>query len=110
MQEYELREYPASTWACTREEFDPAANDVFADWRVKYRGDPFAVMNSAAWEDQVGNKMFMRIFKYIVGVNQEGKEIKMTRPVTMKRKVRVVCCSQERLSDRCFCRFWVTTA
>ena len=82
-----MREYPASVWACTKEEFDPEANDVFSDWRVKYRGDPFAVMNTASWEDQVANKMFMRLFKYIVGVNSEGKEIKMTRPVTSKREV-----------------------
>ena len=31
--------------------------------------------------------MFRRLFKYISGVNQEGKEIEMTRPVSSLHKV-----------------------
>ena len=31
--------------------------------------------------------MFRRLFKYISGVNQEGKEIAMTRPVSTLHKV-----------------------
>ena len=31
--------------------------------------------------------MFRRLFKYISGVNQEGKEIEMTRPVSTLHKV-----------------------
>ena len=36
--------------------------------------------------------MFMKLFKYIIGVNSEATEIDMTTPVTTKRtKVGIIC-------------------
>ena len=52
-------------------------------WEKKYDG-PFAAMSSATFEDSPNNEMFMKLFKYIVGVNKAAAEIEMTRPVTTR--------------------------
>ena len=41
-------------------------------------------MSSAAYEERKDSKHFMKLFKYILGVNKDGVEIDMTRPVTTK--------------------------
>lgn len=85
-QGFEIREYPESVWVCTKGEVDPKA-DPMNDWEKRF-DSPFDAMSSAEFEDTPNNDMFMRLFKYIVGVNKEAVEIEMTRPVTTKKTPR----------------------
>ena len=80
---YEIREYPASKWFCTEWTQKTDEADPFADWEDS-GVSPYEVMSSAAYEERPDSKHFMKLFKYILGVNKEGVEIDMTRPVTTK--------------------------
>jgi len=83
-QNYELRRYPAAKWVCTKEnDVDPLA-DPMRDWETKYDNNPMQAMAGKDWKDSTTSEMFMRLFRYIVGVNQDAIEIEMTRPVPIK--------------------------
>jgi hypothetical protein len=41
-------------------------------------------MSSADYEKTPCNKMYMMLFKYMIGLNEGNKEIELTRPVTNK--------------------------
>ena len=41
-------------------------------------------MSKPSWKSKPQNKMFMRLYKYIIGLNEDNDEIDMTRPVTTK--------------------------
>ena len=41
-------------------------------------------MSTTDWEDSVKNDMFMKLFKYIVGVNEDNEEVERARPITTK--------------------------
>ena len=90
-QDYEIREYPASKWVCT-EDIQNADEDPYENWRSRFDNDGRrAMMEISAEEKRNGDergqtKMFMKLFKYILGVNIEAAEIEMTTPVTTKRK------------------------
>ena len=86
-QNYEIREYPASKWVCT-EEVKNVDEDPYENWRSRFDNDGRrAMMQISAEEKRKGEKkgMFMKLFKYILGVNIEATEIEMTTPVTTKR-------------------------
>ncbi len=53
-------------------------------WQEKYENNPFLAMSTADWEENATNEMFMKLYKYIIGLNEGNKEIEMTRPVTTK--------------------------
>ena len=62
-----------------------------------------------AWSDKKSDempssKMFMRLFRYILGVNQNNEEIEMTRPVTSK----VIPSKKTQIIDEEMC-FWLGT-
>ena len=79
---YEIHRYPQSKWACTKAyDVDPIT-DPMNNWQTKYDNNPFMAMSKPAWERQPMNKMFMRLYKYIIGLNEDNIEIDMTRPVT----------------------------
>jgi len=86
--DYEIREYDASKWVCT-DEVKNTDEDPYEDWRQRFDGDGRrAMMQISAEEKRKGKQkkgMFMRLFKYILGVNSEATEIDMTTPVTTKR-------------------------
>merc|ERR1719234_868949 len=69
--------------ACTYDLVDQAG-DPFAGLE---RTNPFTIMSSRRYQKTPQSIMFRRLFKYISGVNQEGKEIAMTRPVSTLHKV-----------------------
>lgn len=81
--EYELRRYGEERWACTEMEDINPAMDPMNDWQNKYDNNPYTAMSErkSNYKDRPMNKMFMRMFKYIQGVNKEFKEIDMTIPV-----------------------------
>jgi len=81
--QYELREYGEERWACTEMEDINPELDPMNDWQTKYGNNPYAAMGDVKYksESRPANEMFMRMFRYIQGVNNEFKEIKMTVPV-----------------------------
>merc|ERR1712223_2146881 len=83
---YEIREYPASKWVCT-EEVKNVDEDPYENWRSRFDNDGRRAMMEISAEEKRKEKkgMFMKLFKYIIGVNSEATEIDMTTPVTTKR-------------------------
>merc|ERR1712156_968900 len=49
--------------------------------------NPYTIMMSRRFQKTPASIMFRRLLKYISGVNQEGQEIAMTRPVSTLHKV-----------------------
>jgi len=82
---YEEREYPAAKFACVKSEVDNS-EDPFAGLK---NIDPFTLMGSKRWKKQASSIMFKELFKYISGVNKEGIEIEMTRPVSTHHAIKV---------------------
>ena len=62
------------------------ANDPMKNWKEKMGDDPLGAMRAMKKSNAPSSKMFKKLFKYIIGVNSEQAEIKMTRPVTTIRK------------------------
>lgn len=59
-------------------------------------------MSTPEWEKTKNNEMFMKLFKYIIGLNEDNKEIEMTRPVT----TRMAPQRRSRVYDEEMC-FWL---
>merc|ERR1712211_74855 len=81
---YEIREYPSVNWACTELTYKQEDNDYVkedentSEWSVFLQ---MQMMNSLSWKKSPSSKMFMKLFRYISGVNVERQEIEMTTPV-----------------------------
>ena len=58
--------------------------DAMNGWQERYNNDPLRAMSSKDWKKQASSKQFMKLFKFISGVNTKGEEIKMTTPVLNK--------------------------
>jgi len=82
---YEEREYPSVKFACVKSEVDNA-EDPFAGLK---NIDPFTLMGSKRWKKTASSIMFKELFKYISGVNKEGVEVEMTRPVSTHHAIKV---------------------
>merc|ERR1712242_600576 len=72
---YEERKYPSVMYACTEMTYDTPDDEDSGEWSLE------TVMK---W---MTNKMFMKLFRYIAGVNKESQEIEMTVPVWSKMVV-----------------------
>ena len=89
---YEERRYPSMNQACTEVEYKmPEQEEVVEDsdeedWTAEKVME--WMQSSKKNKKRPENEMFMKLFKYISGVNKKGQEIEMTSPVisTMKRK------------------------
>jgi len=109
---YELREYPAAKFVCTKMSEVVPSQDPMNGWQQKFDNNPLVAMSAsknAKKEDKAPrNRMFMRLFKYILGVNSKGKEIDMTTPVPTTHFARVNQDGQvvEDLEDQEMC-FWL---
>jgi len=77
---YELREYPESTWVCTSMVTDPT-KDPMNGWEDDY-ANAWDAMANGPWEDQPSSQMFQKLFAYIAGMNADYETIDMTTPVT----------------------------
>jgi len=97
---YEIRKLPAAKWACTKETNVDPLQDPMKDWREKY-DTPILAMSDKKWKKGPSSKMFMKLFKYILGVNQAATEIEMTRPVLTS-----VVATENNLVDQEMC-FWL---
>merc|ERR1712029_1309627 len=81
---YEERRYPSVKWACTEATYDVEDDD-------EETGDDSEEMslvkmmqwmtNKKSRKKKPQNRMFMKLFRYISGVNKERQEIEMTVPV-----------------------------
>jgi len=80
---YELREYPSVKFACVKSEVDNAEDPMAGLKNV----NPFTIMSSKRWRKSPSSMMFKELFKYISGVNKEGQEVEMTRPVSTHHKI-----------------------
>ena len=102
-QDYELREYGPQRYVCTKVEGVVPSEDPLNDWEVKYDNDPYKAMQDVKGkkEKRPSNKMFMKLFAYILGVNTEGQEIDMTIPVPTQHEPQA-----EDLENQRMC-FWL---
>ena len=91
---YEERRYPSVNQACTVEKYKmPEQEEVVEEedsdeeeWTAEKVME--WMQSSKKNKKKPENEMFMKLFKYISGVNKKGQEIEMTSPVisTMKRE------------------------
>lgn len=80
---YELREYPTTKFSCVKSEIDNAEDPMAGLKNV----NPMLLMGSKRWRKTPTSVMFGELFKYISGVNKEGKKISMTAPVSTHHKI-----------------------
>merc|ERR1712215_323073 len=80
---YEERRYPSVKWACTEATYKMEKDEDEGD--DSEEGNIMRMMqmmtNKKSWKNKPENKMFMKLFRYIAGVNKERQEIEMTVPV-----------------------------
>ena len=78
LQGYEERRYPSANYACTRMTYDAPDDEDNEVWSLE-RAIKW-MTNKKSWKDRPQSKMFMKLFRYIAGVNKESQEIEMTVP------------------------------
>merc|ERR1712222_187590 len=76
---YEMRQYPSVKWACTdatykMEKDDSESRDTNDFNLIKMVQE---MMSGKGWKNKPENKMFMKLFRYISGVNKEQEEVEM---------------------------------
>merc|ERR1711973_160358 len=91
---YEMRLYPSVKWACTELTYE--REEVEAEGEVNVEDDEAAATLKALQEyssskrdrkNKPQYKMFMKLFRYISGVNKEQEEVAMTAPVLTSLKL-----------------------
>ena len=91
LQGYEERKYPSVMYACTEMTYDtPEEEDSIdsKDWTPK---EVLKWMsNKKSWKKKPQSEMFMKLFRYIAGVNKESQEIEMTVPAWSWMWIQVV--------------------
>merc|ERR1712002_1333783 len=84
---YEERRYPSVKWACTEAIYD-VDEETAKDGEDSEEWNLVKMMqmmtNKKSWKKKPENQMFMKLFRYISGVNKERQEIEMTVPVLSK--------------------------
>merc|ERR1712002_449758 len=80
---YEERKYPSVKWACTEATYDVEDDDDEGEDSEEMSLVKMMQMmtNKKSWKKKPENQMFMKLFRYISGVNKERQEIEMTVPV-----------------------------
>merc|ERR1712002_1215372 len=73
---YEERKYPSVKWACTEVTYQVEEQEEWSMIKMMQM-----MTNKKSWKKKPENKMFMKLFRYIAGVNTERQEIEMTVPV-----------------------------
>jgi len=88
--DYEERVYPSVKWACTEMTYDRSQEDsgeeeAGSEWNVIKMMQE--MMSKKSWKDKPSSKMFMKLFRYISGINEEAEEVEMTVPVLTQMKL-----------------------
>merc|ERR1712127_730814 len=82
---YEMRQYPSVKWVCTELTYPLEEEDAAARSGEESEFDLLKnvqeMMSGKAWKRGPQSGMFMKLFRYISGVNKEGEEVEMTVPV-----------------------------
>ena len=86
---YEMRQYPSVKWACTEatykmEKEESGSRDTNDFNLIKMVQE---MMSGKGWKNKPENKMFMKLFRYISGVNKEQEEVEMTVPVLTRMRL-----------------------
>merc|ERR1712029_915249 len=81
---FEQRYYPSAIYVCNKTRNIDTVADPFAGLEDM---SPFSVMSSKRWKRHHTSRMFMELFKYISGVNQNQEEMEMTSPVVTTHEV-----------------------
>jgi len=81
---YEIRQYPETKWICTSTNDVIPSADPLNGWKEKFNNNIWSAMSSKKYKKQPSSKQFMKLFKYISGVNTMGEEIPMTTPAIVK--------------------------
>merc|ERR1711962_1070863 len=93
---YEMRLYPSVKWACTELTYEREEVEVEGMEVVNVETDDAAATLKALQEyssskrdrkNKPQYKMFMKLFRYISGVNKEQEEVAMTAPVLTSLKL-----------------------
>merc|ERR1712142_358399 len=98
---YEIREYPSVKWACTQMTYDmdkKENNEVENSGGLEMIKNVMKMMSSSAWKKRPSSMEFMKLFRYISGVNEERQEIEMTVPVLTQ----MTPSGDEMTSNMCF--------
>jgi len=90
---FELREYPSVKWVCTESTYNMTDETIPGLDGVSPTDELGAIkwmkemQSSKTWKDRPSSKMFMKMFRYISGVNKEREEVEMTVPVLNTKTV-----------------------
>merc|ERR1719260_370668 len=86
---YEMRQYPSVKWACTEVTYkmEQEAGDAGDADQFNIIKAMTEMMSGSNWKNKPENKMFMKLFRYISGVNKEQEEVEMTVPVLSRMKL-----------------------
>ncbi|XP_023340791.1 uncharacterized protein LOC111710854 [Eurytemora carolleeae] len=85
---YEIRDYPAVMWVCTRMVFTQEedlleSENIFDEEDISENENIFE-NEYKTMKDQPSSQMYIKLFRYISGFNSAKQEIKMTIPVRSK--------------------------
>merc|ERR1711997_1016641 len=87
---YEERRYPSVKWACTEATYNVEDEDE----ETGDDSEEMSLVKMMQWmtdkksrKKKPENKMFMKLFRYISGVNKEREEVEMTVPVLSRMKM-----------------------
>merc|ERR1712130_631073 len=85
---YEEREYPSVKWACTELAYEITQEDDGGKNEGKWNFiEMMKQMVNSDWKKRPSSEMFMKLFRYISGVNKDQEEIEMTVPVLTRMKI-----------------------
>merc|ERR1712038_1457424 len=103
--EYELREYGEEKWICSEIEDVNPELDPMNGWQDRF-DSPLQAFQERRYKskERPSNKMFMRMFRYIAGVNMDFKKIEMTIPVPTYH----IPTGTDQMEDQMMC-FWLGT-
>merc|ERR1711936_1484708 len=83
---YEMRLYPSAKWACTELTYEREAveeDEAVASLKALQSWNS----NKRDRKNRPQSQMFMKLFRYISGVNEEQDEVAMTAPVLTSMKM-----------------------
>jgi len=75
---YSERVYDGVAWVCANQTEEVDMDNDNNNWGMKMMWE---VLEMMGWSDGGSNKMFMKLFNYITGNNNEKENIQMTIPV-----------------------------
>merc|ERR1711962_931212 len=86
---YEMRQYPSVKWACTEATYKMEKEDSESRDSNEFNLTKMVqeMMSGKGWKSRPSSKMFMKLFRYISGVNEEQEEIEMTVPVLTRMTI-----------------------